>query len=819
MEHSYSRDRRPTDKTMATRTILVHKPPPCPSCHSSTQENEIDMEEASVPLMPLPEIDERAAKEAMDHIGSIAARTKNRNSEDDDWEECVDKTGWTMYQHTIFAKVAEILSLDRLARLTQCNHPSEPILRRANIDKAVARMRKAFAMVHWDTKLTQWLHGLLVDHLPVSFMAAYVDILQTLRSKVPTLVDKMTQGRSNELIEAVTKPPWDPIVETKDRKLTSEPIILIVPSTLSGVKDLRERNWISQFATMSPNVRTVPMPENFLVENTHVAECVEGMVTLMRTKLHEIRKEGSPQRPIILVGINAGAALALQVASLENNLNCVICIGFATNTMRGARGHLDDRLVDLQTPVLFVSGQNGTRSSQEQIESLREQMIAPTALVVVGSADDCLQVSHAKRKLEQITQAMVDSMVMDEIAEFTANCISNPPTATRRRVPIPATIVILDSPDGKVPVLNGSSAARKLKPDAGGVGATGNAGRAVQAGRVTKKKLQELASKRTGVAKKLSPIKKEYAEKISLTGGTATTTSFEIVTGKMKPEVRQMVDGSYIQIARGSSATMMLPVIQKQKISLGSHFTPMRTTGEQHVFVNTKQSLPGTTFLPKDVYSVNANGKKIYSLKTSADVMETIELDTDEEILNIDGDTILDAQVVDASTLQMASDTEIELSTSDISSIPVVFQDSDGNIQEPMGGVETEVGDSILISTVPSPVTTLQQVANVQSGGMPRPNKYIYYKAPSNIITRGPVVMPQQQQQPQYVVLSNVEEPRIVGAVSSTSSTTATTTIPSGTGLVNSCRPFIISVESLDKSEQSTLYHVISDAEEKEEGQ
>lgn len=813
MEHSYSRDRRPTDKTMATRTILVHKPPPCPSCHSSLQENDIDMEEASIPLMPLPEIDEKAAKEAMDHIGSIAARTKNRNSEDEDWEECVDKTGWSMYQQTIFAKVAEILSLDRLARLTQCNHPSEPILRRANIDKAVARMRKAFAMVHWDTKLTQWLHGLLVDHLPVSFMAAYVDILQTLRSKVPTLVDKMTQGRSNELIEAVTKPPWEPITEAKDRKLSSEPIILIVPSTLSGVKDLRERSWIAQFATMSPNVRTVPMPENFLAENMHVAECVEGMVTLMRTKLHEIRKDGGPQRPIILVGMNAGAALALQVASLENNLNCVICMGFATNTMRGTRGHFDDRLVDLQTPVLFVSGQNATRSSQEQIESLREQMIAPTALVVVGSADDCLQVSHAKRKLEQITQSMVDSMIMDEIAEFTANCISNPPTATRRRPAIPATIVILDSPDAKVPVLNGgggtnSIAARKLKPDAGAVGAPG---------RVTKKKLHELASKRTGVAKKLSPIKTEYAEKISLTPGTST--SFEIVTGKMKPEVRQMVDGSYIQIARGSSTTMMLPVIQKQKISLGSHFTPMRTTGDQHVFLNTKQSLPGTTFLPKDVYSVNANGKKIYSLKTSADVMETIELDTDEEILNIDGDTILDAQVVDASTLQMGSDTEIELATNDISSIPVVFQDSEGNIQEPMGGVETEVGDSILISTVPSPATTLQQVTSVQPGGIPRPNKYIYYKAPSNIIARGAVV-PQQQQQ--YVVLSNVDEPRIVtsiGGASSSSTTTPTTTITSGSGVASTCRPFIISVESLDKAEQSTIYHVISDTEDKEDGQ
>lgn len=36
MEHSYSRDWRPMEgaQVMTTKTIMVHRPPQCPSCHT-----------------------------------------------------------------------------------------------------------------------------------------------------------------------------------------------------------------------------------------------------------------------------------------------------------------------------------------------------------------------------------------------------------------------------------------------------------------------------------------------------------------------------------------------------------------------------------------------------------------------------------------------------------------------------------------------------------------------------------------------------------------------------------------------------------------
>lgn len=753
------------------------------------------MNEASESPPPLPKTDEQATREAMDYVGAIAAKTKNRNLEEDVWEDLLDKVGWTSYQHTLFTKVVDIITLDRLARLTYLGHPNEPVLRRASIDKAVQRFRKAFSIIHWDVKLTQWIHGLLVDHLPVSDITAYIEILQTLRAKVPTLVEKMLQGRTNDLLETVLRPPWEHVIEQKNRKITPEPIVLIVPSMLPGTvvsKEPREANWAALLSTMTPFVRQIQMPEGFYTQkNWPLADYIERLVTVTRTKLHDIRKE-YPQKKIILVGVNTGSSLALQVACLETNITCVICLGFSTSTMRGSRGAFDDRLVELQTPVLFVIGQNAARTSQEQIEALRENMMAPTALVVVGSADDCLQVPHGKRRLEKITQSMVDSIVMDEVADFTSNCISNPPAALKKRpVPNSASIVILDSPKERkksAAAINGSAAAKKQKSP-------------VKVSRVTKKKLLE----RISMTNKLSPPKKEYAEKVSLTAGGGPTTSYEIVTGKIKQDVglAKVVDSGFIQIATTESqaaahrkwqqgqaqqrTTVMMPLAPKQKLSLGQTFTPMRsaTTTEGHTIVINGKPTTTSTYL--------AN-RKIYSYQTP-EVIETIELDTDEEVVTVEENGI---QVVES------SGQTVNVSSSDISGYPVVFQDSEGNIQEPVNDGHVEVGETIYVSTttsasiMPPTSSSSVMVTTSQQSLMPRPNKFIYYK-PQTIISKA-------QPATQYVVLSQSsvgEEKRTVNG--------------NGTTLLNSSKPLIISVESLEKGAPNTLYHVVADPEKVEE--
>lgn len=68
--------------------------------------------------------------------------------------------------------------------------------------------------------------------------------------------------------------------------------------------------------------------------------------------------------------------------------------------------------MDSKTPTLFVTGQNSTTSTIDNMEDLRERMKAENGLLVVGGADDNLRITRAKKKQEGITQVMADKQIM-----------------------------------------------------------------------------------------------------------------------------------------------------------------------------------------------------------------------------------------------------------------------------------------------------------------------------------------------------------------------------------------------------------------------
>ncbi len=126
--------------------------------------------------------------------------------------------------------MVKVLHADHLARLANRDVQNEPLLRRITVDKSAKRARQVLAgCAQWEARLTQWLHQMLVDHLPASYLACYLDIMQAMRARIPTLVEKMMAGKVyNEALETVLSEgirillnsKWDPATSAlNDSKL------------------------------------------------------------------------------------------------------------------------------------------------------------------------------------------------------------------------------------------------------------------------------------------------------------------------------------------------------------------------------------------------------------------------------------------------------------------------------------------------------------------------------------------------------------------------------------------------------------------------
>eukprot|EP00090_Calanus_glacialis_P009565 TRINITY_DN17950_c0_g1_i1.p1 TRINITY_DN17950_c0_g1~~TRINITY_DN17950_c0_g1_i1.p1 ORF type:complete len:1086 (-),score=407.11 TRINITY_DN17950_c0_g1_i1:129-3386(-) len=450
-----------------TKTLFV----PRVSRNSGLGEHEESVDQyvdvVSEPVKPVPPYDPQQAGKVMtecDRFINFARPSLVWGEEEEKditgWEEKIVKDTWSQAQGKLFSKIMKVLTQDRLARLALEGGDNEPVLRRIAIDKSCRRARAVLASPPcvWDRAMVQWLHSTLTTHLPSPHLSAWLDILQTLRSKVPHLLDRLLAGPAGHHIDprartiaqeglaVLLRRPWDPAASSLARRrlgrLPGNPILVVAPPGPADPRTMsrRLRLWNNQLGCLGKViVINMPAPRGEAAVKTLVNHYLHQMVSATLGKVREI-KNTSGDRPVVLLGWGVGAAIAAHVAGIEK-LGGLICLGFPVSTLAGLRGQVGDSLLEVKTPVLFVIGERATQAGSDDVEDIRERLGVETGLVIVGGADDQLRLSRKKKKAECVTQSMVDRCIMDQVRDFLVSVLSKQPQSSSLQMQEPTFAV------------------------------------------------------------------------------------------------------------------------------------------------------------------------------------------------------------------------------------------------------------------------------------------------------------------------------------------------------------------------------------------
>ncbi|KAL1461576.1 hypothetical protein WDU94_013459 [Cyamophila willieti] len=379
-------------------------------------------------------------------------RNPNKVEMEETWEENIPKSNWSPGHYKAFSQLIHVLNLDHLSRLSHVGHSSEAILRRVTIEQTAGRLRKLFTSIGWNLKMAQWLHGLLVDKAPVKVLVCYLEAMQVLYAKIPTLVNQVINPSAVSLAsknlgldiitQIITKKSWDPVApmlsQHKMPKLPcSAPVFIVLGS--EPLHDLphnsRTHHWISLFTELGSVIPITSLQTEHDKSRMKIATYLDELVYTVRYRVHQTRSEfESVKRPIILVGVNAGSALMCHVALYEAVAG-VVCLGFSVDTAEGRRGRQGDRLLDVKCPVLFVIGQCATTASEADLNELRRRMKCISGLIVVGGGDDQMRKSKLDLMQEKVNQTIVDRAVINEIGSWLSKALTMPkPTPPPRAV-------------------------------------------------------------------------------------------------------------------------------------------------------------------------------------------------------------------------------------------------------------------------------------------------------------------------------------------------------------------------------------------------
>ncbi|KAI7685341.1 hypothetical protein SSS_10543 [Sarcoptes scabiei] len=325
---------------------------------------------------------------------------------------------WTCEMNKCWTRATKIIYSYRMARLSFEGNVNEVLMKRNLQEHTANKFRELFASMLWDPKMIDWLHSTLLKHLHPSYESIYLDSLNIIRQKIPGLLERFHQFKTDTKTKITQNDPlFNTLSHYKLKKLPRKPIFLFLPPMPNqSINDsARLRYWTSLFGAMGKLIS--------ISFQAKPSDLIQDILSDIRFVLGEkIRncRNSFPSRPIILVGFGSSALISAHCA-LQNqkSISAIVCLGFPLKTVDGIRGELGDIFLELCCPMQFIVGENSILSPLDEIEDFREKICkTETSLIVVGGADDNLVISNTKKRLECLTQSMVDRCVADEIYDF-----------------------------------------------------------------------------------------------------------------------------------------------------------------------------------------------------------------------------------------------------------------------------------------------------------------------------------------------------------------------------------------------------------------
>uniref|UniRef100_A0A914V3Y6 KAT8 regulatory NSL complex subunit 3 n=1 Tax=Plectus sambesii TaxID=2011161 RepID=A0A914V3Y6_9BILA len=428
---------------------------------SSADENS---RESSPPLLK-GELDAMAVAESVRKAIRIRAATVPEHVDDvaDDEELGIEslpnKFENEPKKKQLLARIVRVISGQRLADCTAEGLSHGSSVRHASLQRNAALLRKAFsAITSTDLRQGAWAHGYLLQSLPLPFLATYLQLLRHTRQLAPGLVEFVTghgagQGDTEAVKDAnqlarrlifhkVTDPLTVTAAKYTPKKLNGNIQLVLVPPTLQHQGKMKQRAHDYFYKVLLPMIGQTHWVKFALPNRNYtVAETADFMLVNIRDTVMEVKKNHRDSK-IVLVGWGTSCLLNCKIVQELSAVSAVINFAFPVVCANGSRGDVDDDILTVTAPCLFVVGQFACDSSFDVLQDLRDHMRSESGLIVVGSANSNLYVSPRKLMIERLSLRAVHRLILDHLIEYLDQALNRPhPKPLKFSKPLPALSV------------------------------------------------------------------------------------------------------------------------------------------------------------------------------------------------------------------------------------------------------------------------------------------------------------------------------------------------------------------------------------------